>query len=254
LRLVRVGLPLVAFGVALLWILFAWTVLGLIVNSYAAPREAAEGQPGTPPPQMYFQMRSPGFTEDWPAVVTTVLWPTFLGLQILGQVLCLTTPRQWRLRSSEAPALAVNVLHLVLFLALLPQLWTGWAEGLFWACLLLGPALHLVFVINFAPRIDQEPLARRGEVLTFLLLLLLVFPVVFEVGALAFGPPRRDWEVVGLLALMAAAILAMVAILVRYMNLHLAVYHAIPSYLETYAEHQKLEKAGWVDPPGGGVT
>jgi hypothetical protein len=229
LRLVRVGLPLVAFGVSLLWILFAWTALGLLVNR-ENPRDITEG---------------------WAGTVTTILWPTFLGVQILGQVLCLGAPRRWRLLSSEAPALAVNLLHLGLFLSLFPYRWSGWAEAAFWACLLLAPALHLIFVINFVPRIDQEPLARRAEQLTFVLLVLLVFPVVFAVGAFALGPPRRDWEVILMMILLALGILSMSVVLVMFMNLHLAVYHAIPRYLETFEEKQKLEKAGWVDQPPG---
>ena len=49
-------------------------------------------------------------------------------------------------------------------------------------------------------------------------------------------------------------LLAMLVVLVLYMNLHLAVYHAIPRYLETFEEKKRLEKAGWVDPPGGGFS
>jgi nitrate reductase NapE component len=233
LRMVRVGLPLVGFGVCLLWILFAWSLLGLLVN-----REHPEQ-----------------FTRDWPGTVVSVLWPAFLGMQLIGQLLCLGAPRQWRLRASEAPAIALTVLHLGLFLALYPYRWQVWGGAVFWVLLLLAPAMHLLFVMNFATQIDQEPLVRRAETLTFLLLVLLVFPVILVVGALIFGQMLRDWAIILLLILLGLALLLMVAVLVTYMNLHLALYHAIPRYLETFVEKEKLDKAGWVDqPPFGGFS
>jgi hypothetical protein len=231
LKRVRVGLALVAFGVALLWILYGWANVGLFVE-----REHPER-----------------FLHDWPATVLQILWPTFLLMQIIGQVLCLTgAPREWHVRGSETPALAFNALHLALSLAvLLVPLSLSWlplaAAGL-WALMLLGPALHLLFLTNFAPHIDQEPLGRRAGRLIFWLLVLLVFPVLFVLSALLLrlaGP----WGLIVLLVLMSLGLLLMLAALVMYMNLHLAVYHAIPRYLETFEEKEQLKKAGWVDQP-----
>jgi hypothetical protein len=227
LRKVRAGLALVGFGVCLLWFLFAWATIGLLVN-----REHPEQ-----------------FTQDWPGTVVTVLWPTFLAVQVIGQLLCLTAPREWHVRGSEVPALALNVLHLGLFLALFPYRWQFWGGALFWALLLLGPALHLLFVTNFAPRIDQEPLGERAELLTFYLLVLLAFPVLLVVSFLIFGRFRGALEVIVLLFLLGAALLLMLVALALYLNLHLAVYNAIPRYLDTFAEKQKLKEAGWVDQP-----
>ena len=228
LRLVRVGLPLVGFGVCLLWILFAWTVLGLLADR----EHLAE------------------FTLGWPGMVVTILWPTFLGMQLIGQFLCLGgAPKAWRLRASEAPAVAVTAAHLALYLGLFPERWLVWPAATFWLLLLLGPALHLIFLTNFAPRIDQEPLGKRAEGLLFLLLVLSVFPVLFVSGALVLGAMFGSASVLLLFILMGVALLLMGAALVRYLNLHLAVHHAIPLYLETFAEKRKLEQAGWVEPP-----
>jgi hypothetical protein len=224
--MVRVGLPLVGFGVCLLWTLFAWSALGLLVN-----REHPEE-----------------FLLEWPGTVVTILWPTFLAVQVAGQLLCLGAPREWQVRGSEVPALTLNVLHLGLFLALFPYRWEFWGGALFWALLLLGPALHLFFVMNFAPRIGQEPLGARARQLALYLLALLVFPVLLVVSFLIFGRFLGAVEVIVLLLVLGAALLLMLVSLVMYMNLHLAVYHAIPRYLETFAEKQKLKEAGWVDP------
>jgi hypothetical protein len=227
LRKVRAGLALVGFGACLLWTLFAWTAIGLFVNR-ANPEQ---------------------FTQDWPGTVTTILWPTLLAVQIVGQLLCLTAPREWHVRGSELPALALNVLHLGLFLALFPFRWEYWGGALFWALLLLGPALHLLFLMNFAPRIDLESLGGRAELLSFYLLALLVFPVLLVVSVLLFRRFVGALEVIVLLFLLGAALLLMLVALALYINLHLAVYHAIPRYLDTLAEKQKLKEAGWVDQP-----
>src|SRR5262249_34975404 len=144
---------------------------------------------------------------------------------------------------------ALTLLHLGLFLALFPYRWQFWGGALFWALLLLGPALHLLFVMNFAPRIDQGPLGERAGQLSLYLLTLLLFPVLLVVSFLVFGRFVGSVEVVVLLLLLGAALLLMLVSLVMYMNLHLALYHAIPSYLETFTEKQKLKEAGWVDQP-----
>jgi hypothetical protein len=231
--MVRVGLPLVAFGVSLLWILFGWAVLGLFVE-----REHPEK-----------------FLLGWPESVLRILWPTFLLMQIIGQLLCLAgTPREWGMRGSEGPALGANVLHVGLFLGLFPQPWLAWIGAGLWALMLLGPALHLLFLTHFAPRIEQEPLGKRAERLLFLLLVLVVFPVLVAVSALVL--PRGaavnvPWTFIVMMVEMALGLLLMLVALVMFMNLHLAVYHAIPRYLETFEEKNKLKKAGWVDPPGG---
>jgi hypothetical protein len=232
LKMVRVGLALVAFGVSLLWVLFGWANLGLFVE-----REDPER-----------------FLLGWPATVLTILWPTFLLMQILGQLLCLAgTPREWHMRASEAPALGLNVIHLALSLALLlaplSLSWLPLVAAGSWALLLLAPALHLLFLSNLAPRIGQEPLGKRAELLIFVLLVLLVFPVLLLLTGLLLGRLAGPWGLIVLLVLMSVALLLMLVSLVMYMNLHLAVYHAIPRYLETFEEKRKLSEAGWVDQP-----
>jgi hypothetical protein len=223
-----VGLPLVGFGVCLLWVLFGWTVLGLLAD-HAHPEE---------------------FTRGWPGTVVEILWPTFLLMQLAGLLLCVAgAPKAWHIRTSEAPAVAVTLLHLGLFLGLLSERWQILPASAFWLLLLLGPALHLNFLINFAPRIDQELLGKRAERLLFPLLILCVFPVLFVIGALAFGGPLGGTLAILLYILLGVAVLLMGAALVQYVNLHLALHHAIPVYLETFADKRKLKEAGWVDPP-----
>jgi hypothetical protein len=227
LRGVRAGLALVGFGVCLHWTLFAWAAIGL----FAYREHPAE------------------FIQDWPGTVVTVLWPAFLTVQVAGQLLCLTAPREWQVRGREVPALALSLLHMGLFVVLFPYRWQFWGGALFWALLLIGPAPHLRFVANFAPRIDQEPLGARADMLVFYLLALLVFPVLFVVSFLVFGRFQGAVELVLLLLLLGASLLLMFVSLALYLNLHLMVYNAIPRYRETLAEKQKLKEAGWVDQP-----
>ncbi len=232
LRTVRVGLALVAFGVALLWVLFGWAALGLFVE-----RENPQN-----------------FLADWPATVLRILWPAFLALQIVGQLLCITgAPRDWGARAREGPALGVNLLHLGVFLALFPQPWLGGLAAGLWALLLLAPALHLLFLTHLAPHMDQEPLGRRAGQLMFFLLVLLVLPVLLLASAIMFptvvGNEATRWTLIIYLVQLVFGLVLMLAALVMYMNLHLAVYHAIPRYLESFAEKEQLKKAGWVDQP-----
>ena len=239
LRRVRAGLPLVGFGVCLLWLLFAWAILGLLVDS-EHPEE---------------------FVRSWPQTVVSILWPALLVMQIVGQLLCLGAPKDWQLRKSETPALALNLIHLGLFLGLLPYRWQLGTMAGFWVLLLLAPALHLIFITNLAPRIDQEPLGQRAESLIFMLLLLLVFPVLLVVGSVIFARLLGPWPALLhasfafllLTVLFAIGFLLMLAALVMYMNLHLAMYNAIPRYLETFTEKRKLTEGGWVDLPPGQI-
>jgi hypothetical protein len=222
--MVRVGLPLVGFGVCLLWILFAWATVGLL----------AEGE---------------AFVVGWPWAVVGVLGVVFLAMQIVGQLLCLTVPREWHIRRSEGLALALNLLHLGLFLGVFLYRWSASAGTGLWALRLLVPALHLVFLTNFTPRIGQEPLGKRAETLILILLALLLFPVLFLVGMLFLGMVLGPYALIALPILVGLALVLDLAALIGFMNLHLSVYHAIPRYLETFAEKQKLKEAGWVDQP-----
>ncbi len=218
---VTVGLPLVGFGVALLWFLCFWSLLGLYVE-------------GT------------GFVYGWPWDVMLWAGTVFLTLQIGGHLLCLTVPRGWRARGTEAAALGLTVLYLGLFLVFFL---TGWVPlgGLgLWVLRMLAPTAHLLFLATLASRIDQEELAQRAQALMPFLLLLLVFPVINYLAFVLLGAVAVLW-VIPVLLIGLELILELI-VLVRFLNLHLAIYHGIFRYQETFAERRKLHEAGWVEP------
>src|SRR5262249_19618668 len=137
------------------------------------------------------------FTSEWPSSVMIWAGTAFLTLQIVGHVLCLTVPRGWRVRGSEALALSLAVLYLGLYLgawvgqgaliwAVLGR-WEPWGVVGFWALRALAPAARLVFVANFARWINQEELAQRSQALIPFLFILLVLPFVTYAALQFFG-------------------------------------------------------------------
>jgi hypothetical protein len=216
LKCVRVGLPLVGFGVPLLWCLFFWTGVGLMADPVT-------------------------FVTGWPWVVVTVAGTALLLLQIAGQLLCLATPREWHIRRSVILALALNLLHLGLFLSFFLFHWPPLSGCALWLLRLLVPAIHLGFITNFAQRIDQGELAERAETLIMFLLILLVFPVIVPL----FFFLVRDLMWLLLPILFGLATVVDLVVLFGFVNLHLALYHGIPRHLATFEETRKLEEMGW---------
>jgi hypothetical protein len=245
LKCVTVGLVLVGFAVPLLWLLFAWVIFAVIFEG-------------------------PAFVLAWPWDVLRVLWPALLGVQLVGHLLCRAVPRDWRMRGSETGAAVLTLLQLGLSLVFVLELWpellspamTRLVVLLLWALRQVTAGVHLVFLTNFAPRVDQEALAQRAETLIQYLFLLPLFPILIalsfwvlpELANLRF--PIVDlfgasMLVVMMLTLMGLGFVLELIVLMRFTQLHLEVYHSIDRYRETFAEKAKLEKAGWVDEPGG---
>ncbi len=237
---VTVGLILVGFSVPLLWLLFVGATFGILF----------EGQ---------------AFLSSWSWDVIRVLWLVVLVMQIGGQLLCLGVPHDWRIRGSEVVANVLSLLQLTLSLVFLLELWPELQAPvmarlvvlLLWALRLVTAGVHLIFISNFAPQVGQEVLSHRAETLILILFVLPLFPllallsfwVVPTLTNLRFPINVREasLEVAVGLILMGLAFVAELVVLMRFTQLHLAVYHSIFRHQEAFAEKEKLERAGWVD-------
>jgi hypothetical protein len=236
---------MVAFASGLLWLLFASTLLGLLAGIWGTFVLPEEGRGVVQPARGVA-----AFLHEWPWTLITIVGAVVLVLQIAGHALCLAVPRAWKIRGPEAAALGLTVVGLALFLAFYIARLPSWVGAVLWALRLVVPALHLIYVSNLVPRIDQADLGERADSVMMFMLLLLVFPVLFPIITPLIGLGRGDLGFILVLVLLGLALVFDLWVFARLVNLHLAVYHGIFRYRESFAEKEKLEKAGWRDPPG----
>ncbi|MCI0464051.1 MAG: hypothetical protein L0Z62_44520 [Gemmataceae bacterium] len=239
---VTVGLVLVGFSVPLLWLLFVWATLSILFEGLV-------------------------LLDSWSWDLLCILWPALLVVQMVGHLLCLRVPRDWRTRGSEVAALSLCLLQLGLSLVVLLGPWLGQPSAgtarlvvvFLWVLRLVTPGVHLIFLTNFAPRVGQEELASRAETLIQFLFLLPIVPLLVFLGfwlvpqltnmSFPVMVMAAHLEVVVMVILVGLGFVVELLVLMRFTHLHLLAYHGIFRHQEAFAEKAKLEKAGWVDEP-----